>query len=64
MPCVNPLAMFYALEDHQPLVGDAIDQVTVWKKSKNLAPLAGKTIRVRFVLQEADVFALQFRPGR
>lgn len=54
----------YALEDHQPLVGDSIDQVSIWKKNKNLAQLAGKPIRLRLVLQEADVFALQFRQNR
>jgi hypothetical protein len=54
----------HAIEDHQPMVGDSIDQVALWKKNKNLSPLAGKTIRLRFVLQEADVFALQFRPDR
>jgi len=54
----------YALKDHQPWVGDSIDQVAIWNKNKNLSPLAGKTIRLRFVLQEADIFALQFRSGR
>ena len=54
----------FALEDHDPLVGDTLDQVASWKKNRNLAPLAGKVIRLRFVLQEADLFALQFRPGR
>jgi hypothetical protein len=48
----------FALGDHQPLVGDSIDQVAMWKKNQYLAPLAGKAIRLRFVLQEADVFAL------
>ena len=37
--------------------------LAVWKENKKLAPLAGKTVRLRFVLQEANVFALQFRPG-
>jgi hypothetical protein len=53
----------YALEDHRPLIGDSIDEVVEWNKGKDLAPLAGEAIRLRFVLQEADVFAFQFRPG-
>lgn len=32
-----------------------------WKKNRNLAPLAGKVVRLRFVFQEADVFSLRFR---
>jgi hypothetical protein len=51
----------FALEDHDPLVGDTIDQAATWKKSRNLAPLAGTIIRLRLILQEADVFAFQFR---
>jgi hypothetical protein len=51
----------YGLEDHQALVGDAIDQVAFWKKSKDVGTLSGKSVRLRFVLQEADVFSLQFR---
>ena len=51
----------YTLEECQPLVGDNIDQTIGWKKNKNVAELAGKAVRLRFVLQEADLFALQFR---
>jgi hypothetical protein len=51
----------YHLDEQQPMVGDAIDRVVAWKDNRDLAALTGKTIRLRFVLQEADVFALQFR---
>jgi hypothetical protein len=53
----------FALEDCQALVGDSIDQTIRWRKDSNLAPLAGQPVRLRFVLQEADLFALQFRSG-
>jgi hypothetical protein len=46
------------------MVGDAIDRVVAWKDNSDLTALAGKTIRLRFVLQEADVFAMQFRAHR
>ncbi len=58
-----PLPKF-ALQDHGPLVGDAIDQAASWKKNRNLAALAGRAIRLRCVLQEADIFAIQFRDER
>jgi hypothetical protein len=33
-----------------------------WKGSENLSALAGKTIRLRFVMKDADLFALRFQP--
>lgn len=53
----------FTLEECRPLVGDSIDQVVAWKQGGSVAALAGRPVRLRFVLQEADVFALQFRPG-
>ena len=54
----------YALSDHVPMVGDAIERTVVWKDGRDLSGLAGKPVRLRFVLQEADIFALQFQPRR
>lgn len=51
----------FALADQLPLVGDSTDRAVVWKNNPNLGSLAGQSVRLRFVLQEADVFALQFR---
>jgi hypothetical protein len=59
----NPFPGF-ALEDHEALVGDSIDRISRWKKNSDLAAVAGKTVRLRFVLREADVFALQFRSAK
>lgn len=51
----------FALADQLPLVGDSTDRAVVWKNNPSLGSLAGQFVRLRFVLQEADVFALQFR---
>ncbi len=51
----------FALADQLPLVGDSTDRAVVWKNNPSLGSLAGQSVRLRFVLQEADVFALQFR---
>ncbi len=51
----------FALADQISLVGDATDRAVVWKNNPSLGSLAGKWVRLRFVLQEADIFALQFR---
>ncbi len=51
----------FALADCRNLVGDAIDQKVSWTKGKDVGELAGQTVRLRFVMQEADLFALQFQ---
>jgi hypothetical protein len=58
-PDGKPLPGF-ELEKSNQIVGDAIDQNATWKKNSSLASLAGKPVRLRFVMQEADLFALQF----
>ncbi len=56
----NPIPGF-ALEDCAPLQGDFIDETVAWKGG-SLAALAGKPVRLRFVLQQADLFAFQLAP--
>lgn len=49
----------FALDDCTPLKGDLIDQAVTWKGG-SLSTLAGKPVRLRFAMQKADLFALQF----
>ena len=51
----------YAIVDCIEMIGDEIARPVAWKKGTNLYPLAGQPIRLRFVMKEADLFALQFR---
>ena len=51
----------YSLADFKPLVGDAIDQTASWKSGSDLARLSDRPLRLRFVMQEADIFALRFQ---
>jgi hypothetical protein len=51
----------FALEDCTPVQGDFIDRAVVWKGG-SLAAIAGKPVKLRFVLQQADLFALRFVP--
>lgn len=51
----------FALADCTPMVGDTIDQAVRWKKDPDLGKWAGQPIRLRFLMQEADLFSLQFR---
>ncbi|MCA9172794.1 MAG: hypothetical protein KDB23_34285, partial [Planctomycetales bacterium] len=50
----------FALTDCQRIVGDAIDMPVTWRGSADLTSLAGKVVKLRMVLLEADLFALQF----
>ena len=50
----------FTLEDCTPLLTDSINEVITWKGG-SLAPLAGKPVRLRFKLIQADLFTLQFQ---
>ena len=50
----------YALEDCDPIKGDAIAGHATWKGKADVGPLAGRAVRLRFVMNEADVFSLKF----
>lgn len=49
----------YTLSEHTPLFGDELDAPIVWKSRRDLKPLLGKTVRFRFVLKDADLYALR-----
>jgi hypothetical protein len=51
----------FRLTDATNLVGDQLDRVVSWKGGDSVASLAGVAVRLRFVMQDADLFALQFR---
>jgi hypothetical protein len=50
----------YALADADPLVGDEILRVVTWGGQNDVGPLAGKPMRLRFVMRDADLYSLQF----
>ncbi len=50
----------YALEDCQPISYDDIDRVMSWKSGTDLSALAGKPVRLRWQLRDADVFSFWF----
>lgn len=53
----------FAASDARALTGDAIDQVVSWKNASPdaLASLAGKPLRMRFILSDADLYSFRFR---
>ena len=50
----------YTLEDCDTIKGDAIAGHVKWKDSANVGKLAGQSIHLRFVMNEADLYSLQF----
>jgi len=51
----------FALEDCPPIFGDSLDRVVTWKSGGDVSKLAGKPVRLRFVLKDADLYSLQFQ---
>ena len=48
-----------SLADMPPLFGDELDAVVSWKSGSDLSSLIGKPVRFRFVMKDADIFALR-----
>ena len=49
----------FQLSEFQTLIGNNTDQLAHWNDA-SLKSLAGQTIRLRFILKDADLFAFQF----
>lgn len=50
----------YALSDSRELIGDQMAREARWSQGTDVSALSGKTVRLRFVLRDADLFALRF----
>ncbi|MDP6946509.1 MAG: hypothetical protein QF464_20335, partial [Myxococcota bacterium] len=51
----------YGLNDHPEMFGDEIAGVARWSSGTGVGSLAGKTVRLRFWLKDADLYAFRFR---
>lgn len=56
----------YTLEDCPPIFGDAIDRPVFWNKKSdadksNIGVLAGKTVRLKFEINDGDIYSFQFQ---
>ena len=51
----------FALADCPEIFGDAIDYVVPFKDGSNLSKLAGKSVRLRFVIKDADLYSIRFK---
>jgi hypothetical protein len=51
----------YALADCDEHFGDAIERAVTWHGQSELKDLVGTPVRLRFVMNDADLYAIQFR---
>ncbi len=51
----------FSLEDCPPLFGDSVERPVSWRSGTDVGALAGQAVRLRIVLQDADVYAYQFK---
>jgi len=51
----------FALEDCPEILGDKIDRLVSWNRGSDVTALAGRPLRLRFVMKDADLYALRFR---
>ena len=52
----------YTLADCPVVFGDQIDRTIAWKRGSDVSSLAGRPVRLRFVLHDADIYAFGFVP--
>jgi hypothetical protein len=51
----------YALAESPEIYGDEIERVVRWKTKPGVGELTGRPVRLRFVLKDADLYALRFK---
>ncbi len=56
----NPIPGF-SLVECQTVIGNEIDRIVHWKNGTDVSILAGKEIRLRFSLKDADLYSIRFK---
>ena len=51
----------FTLDDCNVIYGDHISRIVKWKGKTDISQFAGKVVRLRFVMNEADLYSLQFQ---
>ncbi|QDT73110.1 hypothetical protein [Lacipirellula limnantheis] len=52
----------YLLAESIPMFGDELDEPVTWQGGNDVSALAGRNVRIRIVLKDADLYALRFAP--
>ena len=51
----------YSLDDAQEMIGNDIDRVVRWKHGSNVAQLAGRSVRLRLAIRDAELYSFRFQ---
>ena len=51
----------YGLDDCLPIFGNEIERVVKWKDGSDVSALAGKAVKLRIALNDADLYSFRFR---
>lgn len=51
----------FTLDDSEPIYGDHIARIVKWKSAPDSSALAGKPVRLRVEMSDADLYSLRFR---
>ena len=49
----------YALQDAEEMIGDQIEGKVRWKSGSDVSSLAGKPVRLRFAMKDADLYSIR-----
>ena len=51
----------FSLEDCPEVFGDSLERVVAWKQGPDVGRLARQTVRLRFVMKDADLYSFRFQ---
>jgi hypothetical protein len=54
----------FALADSIEFYGDTVARKALWKNNPVLGALAGKPVKLRFVMRDADLYSIKFEGGK
>jgi hypothetical protein len=52
----------FTKDDCDEIIGDQIEREVTWKGNADVSAWAGKPVRLRFVMKDADLYSIRFRP--
>jgi hypothetical protein len=50
----------FTLKDARETIGNEIERAAAWQGGEDVSALAGKAVRLRFAMKDADLFAFRF----
>ena len=50
----------FSLADSESHFGDSVERTVIWQNGADISAIAGRSIRLHFQLQDADLYSLKF----